>query len=92
MMRREATGRQSRRFPRGHAVRHALVLVREEEFDVPTQRPKTPLPMLYQGGYLTIKGHDPPTRTFTLSVPGEEANRDLSKRSGPLKAGLSTRG
>ncbi len=84
--------RLSRRFPQSRAVRHAFALAREEEFDVPAQRMRAPLPMLYQGGYLTIKGRDPPARTFTLSVPGEEANRDLSKRSGPLKAGLSMRG
>lgn len=52
---------------------------REEEFDVPAQRMRTPLPMLYQGGYLTIKGYDALTHTFTLGIPNEEVSRGLSK-------------
>ncbi len=52
---------------------------REEEFDVPAQRMRAPLPMLYQGGYLTIKAYDALTRTFTLGIPNEEVSRGLSK-------------
>ncbi len=52
---------------------------REEEFDAPAQRMKTPLPMLYQGGYLTIKAYDPVSHAFTLGIPNEEVSRGLSK-------------
>jgi len=34
-----------------------------------------PLPMLYQSGYLTIKGYDPLTQTFLLDFPNEEVQR-----------------
>jgi hypothetical protein len=34
--------------------------------------PDRPLPVLYQSGYLTIKGYDPEVRTYTLGFPNAE--------------------
>ena len=51
----------------------------EDEFDAPAERMATPLPMLYQAGYLTIKGYDPITCSYTLGIPNKEVARGLSK-------------
>ena len=51
----------------------------EDEFDVPAESMQTPLPMLYQGGYLTIKSFDPLAQAYTLGVPNTEVARGLSR-------------
>ena len=48
-------------------------------FDAPAERMETPLPMLYQGGYLTIKGYDSRRNAYTLGIPNEEVRRGLSE-------------
>jgi hypothetical protein len=35
------------------------------------------LPLLYQSGYLTIKGYDPRTNLYTLDIPNAEVRRVL---------------
>ena len=51
----------------------------ESGFDVPTESMDTPLPMLYQGGYLTIKSYDAESRVYTLGIPNVEVSRGLSE-------------
>ena len=51
----------------------------EDEFDAPTEDMPTPLPMLYQAGYLTIKSYDPLTCSYTLGIPNAEVARGFSK-------------
>lgn len=41
-------------------------------FDRPTEAMENALPLLYQSGYLTIKGYDPITHLYTLSIPNQE--------------------
>ena len=55
----------------------AMQRVREAAFDVAELRNLQPIAMLFQAGYLTIKGYDPLTRGFTLGVPDEEVREDL---------------
>lgn len=43
-----------------------------EDFDKATEHLTDPIPVLYQSGYLTIKGYDPLFRTYTLGYPNEE--------------------
>lgn len=38
----------------------------------------TPLPMLYQSGYLTIKGYDALNDSYVLGIPNREVSRGLS--------------
>lgn len=38
-----------------------------------------PLPLLYQSGYLTIKGHDSEFGTFTLGFPNREVERGFTR-------------
>ena len=52
---------------------------RETSFDAPAERLDTPLPMLYQAGYLTTKGYDPRRRAYTLGVPNREVRHGLSE-------------
>ena len=49
-----------------------------EAFDVAELRNLTALALLYQSGYLTIKGYDIDVGDYTLGVPDEEVRRDLS--------------
>ena len=41
-------------------------------FDQPTENMKDALPLLYQSGYLTIKGYDPEGEFYTLAIPNQE--------------------
>ncbi len=50
--------------------------VDEAEFDVAEIRRLRPMPMLFQSGYLTIRGYD--DGLYTLGVPDEEVRRDLA--------------
>lgn len=43
-----------------------------KRFDAPTERISDPVPVLFQSGYLTIKGYDPVTRLYTLGFPNDE--------------------
>ncbi len=42
------------------------------QFDVPTEAMTSALPLLYQSGYLTIKGYDFARNTYTLDFPNAE--------------------
>lgn len=54
-------------------------VAREESFDAPAESLDTPLPLLYQGGYLTIKSYDTIREAYTLGIPNEEVSHGLSK-------------
>ena len=51
----------------------------EDSFDAAAEDLGAPLPMLYQGGYLTIKDYDPYSQTYSLGIPNTEVSRGLSK-------------
>ncbi len=44
----------------------------ESSFDASIERMNTITPLLYQSGYLTIKGYNPRVRLYTLDVPNQE--------------------
>ncbi len=46
--------------------------VPDSQFDVPTEGMTSALPLLYQSGYLTIKGYDFTSRRYTLDFPNAE--------------------
>ena len=52
--------------------------VGDSEFDVSDLRAINLVGMLYQTGYLTIKGYNPYSQTYTLTVPDEEVRQDLA--------------
>ena len=47
----------------------------DEQFDAPTERIVSPIPVLYQSGYLTIKGYDPDFRIYNLAYPNGEVRQ-----------------
>lgn len=47
------------------------------DFDAPTEQMTSPVPLLYQSGYLTIKGYDPELELYTLGVPNAEVEEGL---------------
>ena len=46
-------------------------------FDAPTERMKSILPLLYQSGYITIKGYNPVSQNYTLDIPNNEIRAGL---------------
>ena len=46
-------------------------------FDIPTEAMTNALPLLYQAGYLTIKGYDRESEFYTLSIPNQEVRVGL---------------
>ena len=49
----------------------------KEDFDAATETMTTLVPLLYQSGYMTIKGYDPETNLYTLGVPNKEVSVGL---------------
>ena len=58
------------------------------EFDQPTEAMQSALPLLYQSGYLTIKGYDMETETYTLSIPNQEVRIGYTEGLIPVYTGL----
>ena len=57
-------------------------------FDVPTEAMTSALPLLYQSGYLTIKGYDRYTETYSLAIPNQEVRRGFIQGLIPTYTGL----
>ncbi len=58
-------------------------------FDAPTERMNSPVPLMYQGGYLTIKGYEPIVDLYTLGVPNGEVSQGLYQVLLPHYAGIN---
>ena len=50
-----------------------------ESFDAPTEHMTDIAPLLYQSGYVTIKGYSPVTQLYTLDIPNKEVRLGLMK-------------
>ena len=50
-----------------------------ESFDAPTERMTNITPLLYQSGYVTIKGYSPLTHLYMLDIPNKEVRMGLMK-------------
>ena len=46
-------------------------------FDAPTETMTSIVPLLYQSGYITIKGYDEETEFYTLDIPNKEIRKGL---------------
>ncbi len=57
-------------------------------FDQPTENMRSALPLLYQSGYLTIKGYDRNIQAYTLSIPNQEVRIGYVKGLLPIYTGL----
>jgi hypothetical protein len=49
------------------------------DFDAPTERMLSAVPLLYQSGYITIKGYDDITELYHLDIPNKEVRVGLMK-------------
>ena len=59
-------------------------------FDQPTENMPDALPLLYQSGYLTIKGYERESETYTLAIPNQEVLVGFAKGLLPAYTGLNT--
>ena len=62
----------------------------KSEFDAPTERMTTIMPLLYQSGYITIKGYDPETELYLLDIPNKEIRVGLYRSLLPHYIGANT--
>jgi len=60
------------------------------DFDLPTDEMKSALPLLYQSGYLTIKGYDRESETYTLAIPNQEVKIGYVEGLLPAYIGLES--
>lgn len=51
----------------------------KDEFDAPTENMHSLTPLLYQGGYLTIKDYDSDFSFYTLDIPNKEVRTGLTR-------------
>lgn len=56
----------------------------KSEFDAPTEGMSSVMPLLYQSGYITIKGYDPETELYTLDIPNKEIRVGLYRSLLPI--------
>ena len=49
-------------------------------FNVPCEKARTPIPLLYQSGYLTIASYDKELDSYTLHFPNYEVRRGMIER------------
>ena len=61
------------------------------DFDLPTEAMTNALPLLYQSGYLTIKGFDRESEMYTLSIPNQEVRIGYVEGLLPVYTGLESR-
>ena len=60
-------------------------------FDQPTENMTNALPLLYQSGYLTIKGYDREGLIYTLSMPNQEVRSGYAEGLLPYFTGLESK-
>ena len=65
-------------------------LARASAFDAPTENMRTITPLLYQSGYVTIKGYDPETELYLLDIPNKEIRVGLYRCLLPHYIGMNT--
>ena len=59
-------------------------------FDRPTEAMEDALPLLYQSGYLTIKGYDFDSDAYTLAIPNKEVRTGLVDGLIPAYTGIKS--
>lgn len=62
----------------------------KSEFDAPTEKMTTIMPLLYQSGYITIKDYDPDTELYLLDIPNKEIRVGLYRCLLPHYIGANT--
>lgn len=65
------------RFPITLALDYDGVEVSENDFSIPCENADTPMPLLYQSGYLTIASYDSLVKSYILKIPNTEVRKGL---------------
>ena len=77
-------------YPLKTALEYDGVEVGLNEFNIPCEDAETPIPLLYQSGYLTIDSYDPLLKTYTLHFPNLEVREGMVSGLMPLILKRST--
>ncbi len=65
------------RFPITTALNYDGIEVDINDFSIPCENADTPMPLLYQSGYLTIASYDAMLQEYTLKIPNNEVRKGL---------------
>lgn len=79
-----------RHYPLVNALEYDGTKVGENEFNIVCENAETPLPLLYQSGYLTIDSYDARLRSYTLHFPNLEVRQGMISGLMPLILKRST--
>jgi len=71
-------------YPIRNALEYDGVKVGENEFNISCEKAETPMPLLYQSGYLTIDSYDKRLKTYTLHFPNFEVRDGMISGLMPL--------
>jgi len=71
-------------YPIRNALEYDGVKVGENEFNISCEKADTPMPLLYQSGYLTIDSYDKRLKTYTLHFPNLEVRDGMISGLMPL--------
>ncbi len=77
-------------YPIANALEFDGVMVNENEFNVSCETAETPMPLLYQSGYLTIDKYDPLLKSYILHFPNLEVREGMISGLMPLILRRST--
>ena len=66
-----------RHYPITSAIEFDGVEVSENQFSIPCEDASTPMPLLYQSGYLSIDSYDPQLKTYVLHFPNTEVRSGM---------------
>ena len=66
-----------RKFQKFNPLDYDGIVVSENAFNSPCEDASTPIPLLYQSGYLTIDTYDPCLNTYRLHFPNGEVRQGL---------------
>ncbi len=67
------------------------IVASSADFNLPTESLTNALPLLYQSGYLTIKGYDRISQAYMLGIPNQEVRVGIMRGLLPIYSGLSNR-
>lgn len=71
-------------YPIKNALEYDGVEVGEDEFNISCESAETPMPLLYQSGYLTIKRYNPRLRRYELKIPNSEVRSGMVRGIMPI--------
>lgn len=73
-----------RHYPITSALEYDGVQVAENEFNIACEKAETPIPLLYQSGYLTIQSYNARIKAYTLHFPNLEVREGMISGLMPL--------